>query len=349
MPGGGVANARSRCAPRRARSPGRRPRGVPRSSLAPQLTASVRAPPSVATSRSPGRAPAAEQRRRAHAQQHVVARMRVPGREPVGQQRVIVPARQERLALDAGVAAVGKTGARHEQVAPVGSDRPDASTELVGCDQIAGEPAEGHWRHRDPALNAVGLRRDHAHRSVTVDGVDRCVLAGGGGDQQPMAEASRVVERDPVDQAGRGDRGERPHPTLGVDRHHPPWLAEADRVRRVSAEAAAAAAGARKRDVCLEPWVRVVGRGEWPHGAGSREQPQPAVGRHHHPAVVAGSDHVDRAREVDVRRPARGLRRPLCGDRVATADRQRARCEDCQQPLSQRPGSMHLELRDPSV
>ena len=195
--------------------------------------------------------------------------MRIPGREPVGQQRVIVPAWQERLALDPDVAAVGKTRARHEQVAPVGSYCPDAAAQLVGCDQIAGEPAEGHWRHRDPALNAVGLRRDHAHRSVTVDGVDRCVLAGGGGDEQPMTEASRVVERDPVDQAGRGDRGEGPHPALGVDRHDAPWLAEADRVRRVRAEAAAAAAGARKRDVRLESWVRVVGRSERRHRAGS--------------------------------------------------------------------------------
>ena len=186
----------------------------------------VFAPPSVAPADHPGRAPAAnsasEPTRSTRRPRDAVSR-----RARSATSAVEPPARrQERLALDAGVAAVGQPGARHQRAAPGRCDRVDPPAVLVGGDQVAGEAPERRRRHRDPALDLRRMAGDRAHPAAAVDrhhGARRAVLDR---HEQPVAEPAGLVERDPVDQPMRRQGREHPH-AAGLVIATTPWPAPA--------------------------------------------------------------------------------------------------------------------------
>ena len=304
--------------PRHGRSRGRRRRGDAQPAAA-QWIASVRAPPSVATSRSPGRhagggEDCAETRRRRH---------RGGGCRASGDRRGTRPARasarDERLALDADVAAMRRPDTASSTLRPRGviaKIRPPVSSGAIRS-PANGRSSRGATAIPPSTRGAVPVICVTV--AAAVDRVDGRARTRVDRDQQAMPNEPVLVKRDPVDQSGCADARELPYVAGRSHRHDPAPVVQPQRVDDIGPEAALAPVDS--DDIRLLAAGASVGRRVWLHRAAGAQQHQPTGGREHQRSVGPRSGEVKRAADMRERVPARGapgalvaVARPGCRD-----------------------------------
>src|SRR4029077_16953800 len=144
----------------------------------------------------------------------------------VGEQRHPARAearRNEARALDPDVPAGGEARVDDHAGSAAGIDRHDSSADLVRRDQLARIATEGAGGDGHPALYPGRPLRDRAQATPAVDRVEVRGAFDPRGDQQSMAEAANIIERDPIGKRLRGKRDEWPRLAARVDHHHAGW------------------------------------------------------------------------------------------------------------------------------
>ena len=288
-----------------------------------QRTAIVSAPPSVATSRSPGRTPASTSAPPGSARMLSVPGCGLPG----------VP----RSASSAGARA-----SEAEQPALTPMSPPDGRPGRRPCSIGRGRRSRRYSRfvRRDQSALATerpGRRpsrlypgcplRDRAYAAPAVDRVEVRGPLDCRGDQQAAAEAADVVERDPVRKRARGKRDERPRLTARVDHDHA-GRSHFERVDVVAAKGAVRTGHpppARERQIRLRAGVRGVPAGPAREAAKRTrrlEQEELASCRNRQRAVMAGSTQVDDAWKMDEGNP---VDERVCPSRLRRQQQRHAR------------------------
>ena len=161
------------------------------------------------------------QRRSRQAEDQVITRVGIARRAAVGYEGIPEVGGHEPLALDADVLAVGQPRCRDQTRAARGTERVQVAGDLVGGDEVAGEPAERRGGHLYAALYARGGAGQNLDPPAAVDGEHGRPAGRGRGHQQPVIEATAGVERDPVLKPALWQRHELPHGTLPADHRHP--------------------------------------------------------------------------------------------------------------------------------